>query len=276
MSYTYLTKNRFMSEISNYHRLSLGETEKLFIIRFTVCSPYSAYDAYTDMKKIKPMSYKNVHNKIRRLVALGLLQEEKGTFKRNAIKYKLTTRGLLERFLIGHPAVHPMVFELYQDNIILQTILYPYFEHSTIQKFADYHGLSYIMNYLTKCCDAILETVDSRRKDKTDLNDTTILWLVTREAINLIFNIVVLSNLVVKNADKPNITSLFPISALTSDKKFMGFLLGMKNEFDSGYKKFVSSPNIEVGEGIALRAALAAMIDSRGRPLDFKSANETL
>lgn len=279
MSYTYLSKNSIMSELSNYRRLPLGETEKLFVVRFAVCSPYSAYEAYTDMKKIKPMSYKNVHNKIRRLVALGLLQKDKGKFKRNAIKYKLTTRGLFERLLMSRPPADLQVFELYRDNIILQTIVYEYFEHTTVQKLAEHsQSLAYITNYIATCCETILREIEhNRHEDHTDLDDGMIRWIILREAIGLIIDMTILSSLILNDAQHPNVTTLLPIPALAKDEKFISYLHSMKQALDLGYNKIVSLSGIrEVKDARGEIISGAGMLDSYGNPLVFKRKDETL
>ena len=96
------------------------------------------------------MSYKNVFTTIQRLVELGLLEAVEGRFKRNAIKYKLTTRGLFKRLALnGWFAIHPIIWYNYRENIILQqTVLYRFFETRTIWNFrkAGYSAVSILVS----------------------------------------------------------------------------------------------------------------------------------
>ena len=152
--YTKLLQKGFISEVINYQRITLGEREQYFILLFGQRS-FSAYELFSFLKNRtgSPMAYKNVHNRIKRLVALGLLEQQEGDFKRNAIKYKLTSRGLFENLsMVNIP--HPYVWVDYRDNIIMQTLLFQYFEVATIIKInqAGYLPASNLVaRYLRKC-----------------------------------------------------------------------------------------------------------------------------
>lgn len=79
-----------MSEIADYQKIYLGETEQIFIFLFAMRS-FSASELFSHLKNQKKMSYKNVFTKIQRLVELGILEAVEGRFKRDA-----TTRGLFQ------------------------------------------------------------------------------------------------------------------------------------------------------------------------------------
>lgn len=79
-----------MSEIADYQKIYLGETEQIFIFLFAMRC-FSASELFSNLKNQKKMSYKNVFTKIQRLVELGILEAVEGRFKRNA-----TTRGLFQ------------------------------------------------------------------------------------------------------------------------------------------------------------------------------------
>jgi hypothetical protein len=232
-----MTANRFMSEIAKYRKLSLGGTEQLFLVLFALHT-YSAYELWSYLKNVKPMSYKNVHNKIKRLVVLGLIEEEKGNFKRNAIKYRLTSRGLFERLLLQSRVFHPTLWYNYKDNVILRTILYRYFETQTIWKFREpkYTVMSALVtNYLRKCCEAILTNLEFSRE--TDIDQ-----LIRNELRDLLLKIISLSSIDKQEFDKiqsgEEMPRVFPYPTLRRDNKFMALLKEMKTDFDRGCKKF--------------------------------------
>lgn len=258
---------RFISEIQGCTRLSLGKTERMFLTFFCLAGdkaekshltePWfghglSAYKMFTELRgSDMSMTYKNVRKRIIRLLYLGLIEEIKEERRyRRAIKYKATSLGLFQRFLNQQEdPVSISVLETHKGSIILQTILFKYFEYETIKEFRRYHALSYVTNYLTRCCEVILERIESlQRKNYSELDgylaDSIIESLIQPEAISLVFRIVLLSSVIVKDADDPNITSLFPLSTLANDKKFMGFLNDMKNQLDIGYQNLMSPSTI--------------------------------
>ena len=180
----------FMSEIANYQKIYLDETEQIFIFLFAMRT-FSASELFSQLKNQKKMSYKNVFTTIQRLVELGLLEAVEGRFKRNAIKYKLTTRGLFERLALnGWFAIHPIIWYNYRENIILQqTVLYRFFETRTIWNFrkAGYSAVSILVSdYLRKCCVGISTKVKSESEIdqiiRNELRDL-ILKLVTYSRI---------------------------------------------------------------------------------------------
>jgi hypothetical protein len=223
-----------MSVVSDYKKVSLGDTEQMFIMFFAFQN-YSAYGLWSHLKTQKKMSYKNVHAKIKRLIELDLLEEE-GRFKRNAIKYKLTTRGLFERLILsGWQALHPTIWYDYKDNIILQTLLYRFFETRTIWKLREvgYSTISALVaDYLRKCCEEILRNAPSK--------DSEFDQLIRNEVRDLILKIITMSSIEQDYSDKTG--KLAPdykaFMTLRGDKKFFGILREIQGDFDKGCKRF--------------------------------------
>ena len=261
----------FMSEIRNYEKISLGETENLFINIFSVSNSktkgktsysYSAYEIFSILKKMgKPMAYKNVHKRVRRLHILGLIEEVEKS-GRNAINYELTTRGLFERLMIPL-AVDITFLEHNKKNVILQNILYRYFEEQTIHEFGDAsHHLAF---YLKNCCQAILTGVKSLKPQLDDLDRRFLEWqqdlredklrpnfeelqksytegmkdLIMEQIKNFILKIVSGAKYEYLERDKHEpreYSTAFPTEILKNDDRFIPILLEMKNDFDFGCK----------------------------------------
>lgn len=116
------------------------------------------------------MSYKNVHKRVKRLETLGLIEQiPERRSKEREIKYKLTSRGLFEELLdfpwpdfsqkdpTDNVVVLPLV---YKDDIILQTILYQYFDLETVKKIMEIFGDLFFNGFIMNCCEGIQEIAD--------------------------------------------------------------------------------------------------------------------
>jgi hypothetical protein len=265
--------NGFISEVRNYERLGLGKTEKLFL-RIISMEPTSAYRISVGLKRgapiisyskhgtilignsvlftgIKSMAYKNVRKRISRLHSLGLIEQIHGNFKRNAKIYKLTPRGLFER-LMDKDHDLPDIMGLYKNCPIIETLIYQYFELETIANFGEY-PLIELRNYLTKCCEAILNTLDDERYQikrlkewrgyirphQYDLFSFSLDETITNEAKNFVFKMVNMSKDEDPYQSDPNYRNLFPRQSLLKDKKFIRLLQQIKKDFDSGCKNFL-------------------------------------
>ncbi|MCJ7636209.1 MAG: hypothetical protein MUO21_01830, partial [Nitrososphaeraceae archaeon] len=67
-----------------------------------------------------------------RLVDIGFIEVTKGKFLSNVKNYKFTTYGLF--YVFQNISIYPPQFLIkYQDNIILQTLIYTFFNEKTIK-----------------------------------------------------------------------------------------------------------------------------------------------
>ncbi len=210
------------------------------------------------------MSYKNVHKRVKRLETLGLIEQlPERRPKEREIKYRLTSRGLFQELLdypwpdftqTGHRVVVlPLV---YKDDIILQTILYQYFELETVKEFMEIFGDLFFNGFIMKCCEEIQEIVDGISTSfEVDFNPNLkkewpyyysekygflfnldswsgdrigkqIDGIIRNEAKNLIYEILREST----NVPKP---------VLVADKKFIELLEEVKKEFNEGLKNII-------------------------------------
>ena len=102
--------------------------------------PKSAYMIWDIRRKQgRPMNYKNVHTRIKKLEKLNLIEKTPGRFSRGAIQYQLTTQGLF--YQVSKRPEHELellslkeLIENYGDNIIFKTLLFPYFEIKTLSR----------------------------------------------------------------------------------------------------------------------------------------------
>ena len=174
-----------MSEIKNYRKISLGHREEQFLSmiaeeEMTVYKIYSKFnEARTELKKRlsiskddfddilvtahedEGMAYKNVHKRVKRLETLGLIENTQEKQSRNGIKYRLTSRGLFQCLLqTWNGPQKTILYDKYENDAILRTILYQYFEVETVKKLMEIFGGWFFDRFLMKCCQEIQSRVD--------------------------------------------------------------------------------------------------------------------
>ena len=126
--------SELVSEVSHYKKVNLGEREAEFLARIGE-GHNSSYKIFSYLKKIgQPMHYKNVNKRVSRLNELGLITKAKGESIHNAKFFALTSEGIYNLLTEWQPLSWKWLIE-YKNNLILQALLYPYFEENTIKAF---------------------------------------------------------------------------------------------------------------------------------------------
>ena len=241
----------YMSEVSTYERIELGDTEKSFL--FKIMSGHDSSFKITSYIKSRrqPMAYKNEHAIVKRLQQLNLIEEE-GKFLRGAIYYRFTTRGLFYIFLtvLSYP---PALLIKYQDNIILKTLIYQYLQVDTI-RHCTARLYSTITQYLRECCEATLYGLDDIRltnvEEDREKYVKRLVFDLEWHAKALGFKVAVMyneSNLLIANPENAKDNAkvvLYELenamkTLLSKDNKFMELLQLVEKEFGDGYKEFM-------------------------------------
>ena len=239
----------FVSEIFDYKRIELTGTEKSFLLK--IMSGHSSAFKITSYIKSRrqPMVYKNEYAAVGRLQELNLIEEE-GKFLRGAIYYKLTTFGLFYIFsrMSSYP---PKLLTRYRDNILLKTLLYPYFEIDTI-KSCTARLYSVIIQYLRECCETTLcrleeiktaiKSGDRERHVKGLQSDLEWHVRILGFRLAIMYNE---SNILTTNPDVMNDhakVALYELESsmkirLSRDNRFMPFLQIIEKECEEGYKE---------------------------------------
>lgn len=151
----------FISEAYKFKRIELGSREQLFLTLIADEDSISAYKLHSLLKtKGISMAYKNVHKRVKRLEHLSLINEVKGGGRGDSFHgakfYRLTSEGL---FYLLHRVspILPGWLVRYNDSVILKTLLFPYFEESSLNLL----GVNIeIGRYLQGCCEIILSTLE--------------------------------------------------------------------------------------------------------------------
>ena len=123
------------------------------------------FSKYRKKEMKLPMSYKNVHKRVKRLHVLGLIEEIEGEKSwRNAIMYRLTSQGL---FLISLPGnAHPLRFNIYKKDIILKLHFISSLIERPLNYLWDLYRGRWLGDYIRKCCQAIVNQIERIRKSE--------------------------------------------------------------------------------------------------------------
>jgi hypothetical protein len=121
---------------------------------------FSVYEIYSYMKtRGSSMAYKNVHQKVHKLLSLGLIEEiGTGYVLHGAKYYQLSLNGWVNLILNSEYSSFQAALKQYYDkNIIFKTFIYPYFELETILFFLNVLELN---TYLRNCCQTTIQTMN--------------------------------------------------------------------------------------------------------------------
>jgi hypothetical protein len=194
------------------------------------------------------MAYKSEYITIKRLQELNLIEEE-GKFLGGAITYKLTTCGLF--YIFSNVTTYsPKLLVKYQDNILLKTLLYPYFETDTI-KSCTARLYSVITRYLRTCCESTLSIIKTTAN--TEERDGYIKGLESElewHVKTLGFKIAIMyneSNILGTSPDIDNDNAKVAFyelesamkTTLSNDDRFINLLDRLQKEFQEGYKELI-------------------------------------
>jgi len=244
----------------------LGVTERETYYSFLILLGHNtAYKIYSEVRKEKTISYKNVHERVKKLSDLKLISF-KSYGQRGAKVYKLTSMGLFH-VIKSVPVLSDYLVE-YKENVILQFLLFRFFEPETVRYFISPYAIISLSNYLSLSCNELLKKMEefqlSKRSDKHESLPEEIEHIVKKNIKSLIHTIlssssarkmkiimhnnktsydgttIDLESLPGKLKGDPNYSYLFPRQSLKEDQKFITLLKEIKQEFDEGYKQFMS------------------------------------
>lgn len=258
-----MIEKAYMSEIKNYKRLPLGETDVFFLYLISR-GEKSAYEILLSEKGIgRTIAYKNVHEKVKRLESFGLIEQVKERFSRRAIKYRLTAYGLFQCILVSSDPVltnlkvlpYPEIMldeRMKKESALLRITLYQYFSKETIEAFLkSFVWYDILQNYLRETCQEILRLLEGWEiNPDTHGSERGIVDSMIQDKVrNMIYQIVVTSKKNRIGLDphrKPldagytpymsNKNILEAIEVLSQDDKFLELLKVIREDFDEGCK----------------------------------------
>jgi hypothetical protein len=212
-----------------------GSTQKKLLFYISK-EPYSVYDLHPLINKKIDIDIKNVRKTVNRLHTLELIEIE-GYYPRNAKKYRLTSYGLFQ--LLSSGPIPRSILDVYNDDIIVQTRLFQYFELDTIREWMNLQAPFLLARYVHRCCDAILSSLEESRSLTKKLYSTDLRYLleksIEREKFNFVFEILINSNKLKSiSPDK----DLIPEIALAKDSMFTASAQLIRKNIEDGCKHF--------------------------------------
>jgi hypothetical protein len=239
----------YLEDLSKYRKLALSEQDKGLLFRIMndldISSQLGSYLKFRD-KDSSP----EIQTLATRLITYGLIEERKSRLFRGLRKYKLTSLGIFH-ILCETSSYSPILLKKYRENIVLQTILYSFFEEETVNSAtARLYGV--ITDYLRQCCKrtaATMEDIQSSSSDEYEKEMTKNLALELEwNAKSLAFKIAIIyteSNIMASNPKSESGDASFTYfelehrmkEILSKDKKFMLLLNKVKDEFGEGCRE---------------------------------------
>ncbi|PWU82147.1 MAG: hypothetical protein DLM72_03320 [Candidatus Nitrosopolaris wilkensis] len=152
---------------NNVKRISIRDLDRKFLENQLLCQelfygPFSIYNIHSLFKKSGvSIAYKNVHQKVHRVLSLGLLEETRGPYSVHAAKfYRLSLNGwinlIAEGTLTPDYIYEPAIKRYYNTNIIFRTFLYPFFELETLTSLES----TDVGTYLENCCETTIRGIN--------------------------------------------------------------------------------------------------------------------
>ena len=241
----------YISELSRCKLIELSETEKSFL--FKIMSGHdSSYKITSYIKsRRQPMAYKSEYTTIKKLQELNLIEEE-GKFLGGATTYKLTSCGLF--YIFSNVTTYsPKLLVKYQENTLLKTLLYPYFETDTI-KTCTARLYSVITRYLRTCCESTLYTLNIIKSNANTEErggyikglESELEWHVK----TLAFKVAIMyneSNILGTSPEIDNDNAKVAFyelesamkTTLSKDDRYMSLLDKLQKEFQEGYSELI-------------------------------------
>jgi hypothetical protein len=136
-------------------------------LKYFISHTSSAYDIFHDklFRQALPRQtryYDSTNEVVRRLLTLNLIVDTQQPSKHDAVKCKLSSRGIYFLIAIKILSFDQMksLIENYDDFILFQLFLYPYVTRDTLLKIQDSFIFSRIALYLSECCEKIEDTIN--------------------------------------------------------------------------------------------------------------------
>ena len=251
-----MTYSDYISSLLPYQKTTLTQEERSFIIKFI-----RGYD-----QSFKITSYLKLRNQSsdqrdasylisKRLEDIEFIEITKGKFLSNIKNYKFTTYGLFYVFL--NISIYPPQFLIkYQDDIILKTLIFQFFNEKTI-KICTGRFYSQITSYLQECCNVTLNAIDDIKSAEKEEEKVKIIdrlkfdleWLIRR----LCFKLTIMYNETNLLAINPNLNDDVKVTLyelenkmklqLSKDSPFINLLKNLHKDFNEGYSELVNLNN---------------------------------
>lgn len=248
-----MTYSDYVSSLLSYQKITLTQEERSFIIKFIRGHDQSfKISSYLKLRNQSPDQRDASYLISKRLEDIEFIEVTKGKFLSNVKNYKFTTYGLFYVFL--NISIYPPQFLIkYQDDIILKTLIFQFFNERTI-KTSTGRFYSQITSYLQECCNITLNAIDDiesaeNEEEKVKIVDRLNLdleWLIRR----LCFKLTIMYNETNLLSTNPNLNDDVKVTLyelenkmklqLSKDSQFINLLKNLHKDFNEGYSELVN------------------------------------
>lgn len=246
----------YVSSLLSYQNINLTQEERSFIIKFIRGHDQSfKITSYFKLRNQPPDQRDASYLITKRLEDIEFIEVTKGKFLSNVKNYKFTTYGLFYVFL--NISIYPPQFLIkYQDDIILKTLIFQFFNERTI-KICTGRFYSQITSYLQECCNVTLNAIDDIKSAEKEEEKVKIIdrlkfdleWLIRR----LCFKLTIMYNETNLLAINPNLNDDVKVTLyelenkmklqLSKDSQFINLLKNLHKDFNEGYSELVNLNN---------------------------------
>jgi len=249
--------SNYISSLLSYQEITLTQEERSFIIKFIRGQDQSfKITSYFKLRNQSPDQRDASYLISKRLEDIEFIEVTKGKFLSNIKNYKFTTYGLFYVFL--NISIYPPQFLIkYQDDIILKTLIFQFFNEKTI-KICTGRFYSQITSYLQECCNVTLNAIDDiksadeKEEEKVKIIDRLkfdLEWLIRR----LCFKLTIMYNETNLLSINPNLNDDIKVTLyelenkmklqLSKDSQFINLLKNLYKDFNEGYSELVNLNN---------------------------------
>ena len=248
-----MTYSDYVSSLLSYQKITLTQEERSFIIKFIRGHDQSfKISSYLKLRNQSPDQRDASYLISKRLEDIEFIEVTKGKFLSNVKNYKFTTYGLFYVFL--NISIYPPQFLIkYQDDIILKTLIFQFFNERTI-KTSTGRFYSQITSYLQECCNITLNAIDDTKSAENEEEKVKIVdrlkldleWLILR----LCFKLTIMYNETNLFSTNPNLkddvkVTLYELEnkmklQLSKDSQFINLLKNVHKDFNEGYSELVN------------------------------------
>ena len=243
--------SNYLKTLYDYEKKQVGTEEKSMLLKVINNVDFSAQIG--SYLKLRDKNQLGDTSTVSRLLGLKLLTEKKGLILRGMRKYQLTSTGLFY-VLTETVSYPPSLLKKYNDDPILKTLLFQYFEVDTIAS-STARFYSIITQYLKQCCRTTLNWLEDTQNSDEDRKNKMMNLLL----LELTLNAKLLALRIIIMYSDSTILSLTPKSKtgdpdvayyelesnmkeiLAKDSKFIEHLHRTNADFKSGYKEFTHS-----------------------------------
>ncbi len=246
----------YVSSLLSYQKITLTQEERSFIIKFIRGHDQSfKISSYLKLRNQSPDQRDASYLISKRLEDIEFIEVTKGKFLSNVKNYKFTTYGLFYVFL--NISIYPPQFLIkYQDDIILKTLIFQFFNERTI-KACTGRFYSQITSYLQECCNITLNAIDDMKSAEKEEEKVKIVdrlkfdleWLIRR----LCFRLTIMYNETNLLSTNPNLNDDVKVTLyelenkmklqLSKDSQFINLLKNVHKDFNEGYSELVNLNN---------------------------------